>query len=277
MIIQTAPAGTPRLAIMMYEHMALCRQFAHAFGNAEFEPLAPLDLMTFVISNHDAGWADFDRDPLTDGVSGLPCNLNETPAQYITVTSRGSPDYNEHRNPYCGLISSMHSYGLYTGRYGVSNLVLIDNIPEKDRPIADDMLAGELARQERLKEKIAKDPQLASLLDKQKLFQNYKQLQFLDLLALYFNRIHSTERRPQTFEKVPLNAEKDVAVTIEPKADGVYALSPFPFAPTESEFAYAGRRVTPQDRHPQTGWRDVLRTKPTEWERFRLVPGSPPN
>ena len=41
---RTAPAGTPRLAIMMYEHTALCGQFARAFGNETFEPLAPLVL-----------------------------------------------------------------------------------------------------------------------------------------------------------------------------------------------------------------------------------------
>ena len=32
MIIQTAPTGQPRLAIMMYEHTALSRQFARAFA-----------------------------------------------------------------------------------------------------------------------------------------------------------------------------------------------------------------------------------------------------
>jgi hypothetical protein len=53
MIIQTAPSDTPRLAIMMYEHTALCLQFAHAFGNRRFEPLAPADLMIYVISNHE--------------------------------------------------------------------------------------------------------------------------------------------------------------------------------------------------------------------------------
>ena len=65
MIIQSAPAGTPRLAIMMYEHTALCGQFARAFGNETFEPLAPLDLMVYVIAHHDAGWTEFDRDPVT--------------------------------------------------------------------------------------------------------------------------------------------------------------------------------------------------------------------
>ena len=34
MIIQTAPTGQPRLAIMMYEHTALSRQFARASARA---------------------------------------------------------------------------------------------------------------------------------------------------------------------------------------------------------------------------------------------------
>jgi hypothetical protein len=72
MIIQTAPAGAPRLAIMMYEHTALCGQFARAFGNDAFEPLAPLELMVYVVAHHDAGWAEFDRDPVTDEKTSLP-------------------------------------------------------------------------------------------------------------------------------------------------------------------------------------------------------------
>jgi hypothetical protein len=273
MILQSASTGMPRLAIMMHEHLALCGQFARAFGNARFEALAPLELMIFVISNHDAGWTELDRDPVTDAATGLPYNLNDTPAQYITVTSRGSPDYNERWHPYCGLISSMHSFGLYTGRYGVSNLVLIDKIAEKDRPIADRMLAAELARQERLKETIAKDPQLAPLLDEQKLLQNYKQLQFIDLLALYFNRVHPEQRREQTFEHVPISAEKEIAVTIRPQAPAVYALSPFPFAANGAEFAFAGRRISARDRQADGGWGEALRALPTEWEGFRLVAG----
>jgi Protein of unknown function (DUF3891) len=143
---------------MMYEHTALCGQLARAFGNKQFETLSPLDPMIYVISNHDAGWTEFDRDPVNDEKTGLPYNLVETPAGYITVTSRQSPDFNQRQHPYCGLISSMHSWGLYNGRYGLSNLVLIDRIPQQDRPLADRMLAGELERHERLKEEIGKDP-----------------------------------------------------------------------------------------------------------------------
>jgi hypothetical protein len=250
MIIQTAPAGQPRLAIMMYEHTALCGQFARAFGNDTFEPLAPLDPMVYVISHHDAGWIEFDHDPMTDPKTGLPYNLIETPAKYITVTSRLSPDFNERQGPFCGLISSMHSWGLYNGRYGLSDHVLIKQFPEAERPLAERMLDGELARQKRLKEDVRKDPKLADRLDEKKLFQNYK----------------------QTFAHVPRNADDDAAVTIKPRGEGVYALSPFPFAPTDAEFAFAGRHVHPGENGKNGHWTEALRRAPTVWERFRLVP-----
>jgi hypothetical protein len=271
MIIQTAPAGTPQLAVMMYEHTALCGQFARAFGNDQFESPVPLDLMIYVISNHDAGWTEFDRDPVTDEKTGLPYNLIETPAEYITVTSRQSPDFNQRQHPYCGLVSSMHSWGLYNGRYGLSSIVLIDKIPQQDRPLADRMLASELDRQKRLKEEIRKDPRLCGWLDEKKLFQNYKQLQFIDTLALYFNRTHPSARAPQAFEHVPLNADVDTTVTIRPVEAGVYALSPYPFAPNGAEFAFAGRRIRPREHEANGGWQDLLMQTPTEWERFRLV------
>lgn len=272
MIIQTAPAGTARLAVMMHEHTALCGQFARAFGNDRFESLAPLDLMIYVIAHHDAGWAEFDRDPVTDEKTGLPYNLVETPAKYITVTSRLSPDFNERQHPYCGLISSMHSWGLYNGRYGLSNLVLIDKIPQQDRPLADRMLAGELDRQKRLKEKIGNAPGESGWLEQDKLLQNYKQLQFIDTLALYFNRIHPSERGRQAFAHVPLNAKEDTTVTIEPRETGAYALSPYPFAPIGAEFAFGGRRIRPHEHAAKGTWQEALKKAPTEWERFRLVP-----
>jgi hypothetical protein len=272
-IIQTAPAGAPRLAITMYEHNALCLQFAHAFGNQKFELLSPLDLMIHVISHHDAGWIEFDRDPKIDPATGLPYNLVDTPPAFITTTSRLSPDFNQRQHPYCGLISSMHSWGLYNGRYGLSKLVLLDKIAAKDRPLADRMLNGELERQKRLKSELSADPAARDWLDERKVFQNYKALQFLDTLALYFNRIHPSERVGQAFENVPLSRDQDTTVTIKPAGDKTYSLSPFPLAADGAEFAFCGRRVTPSDGGRQGGWPSAMRQLPTEWEYFRLVAG----
>lgn len=270
MIIQTAPSGEPRLAVLMHEHTALAGQFARAFGNERFQAVDPIDPMVYIVSHHDAGWAELDRDPVTDERSGLPYNLIETPAQYITVTSARSPDFNERHHPFCGLMSSMHSWGLYNGRYGLSNLVLINLVPEADRALAARMLDGELARQRRLKAQLAADPLTAALIDEPRLFQSYKQLQFFDTLALYFNRTHPRERVEQTFTHVPLNAGEDVDVTIRPRAPGVYELSPYPFAAAGAEFAFAGRPISP-GQHRGGSWAPVLRGTPTTWENFRLT------
>src|SRR5215208_1502923 len=272
-IIQTGPADAPRLAIMMYEHTSLCLQFAHAFGNERFEALSPAELMIHVVSHHDAGWFEFDRDPQIDPATGLPYNLIETPPAFITETSRRSPEFNQRQHPYCGLISSMHSWGLYNGRYGLSKLVLIDRISANDRPIADRMLNGELERQKRLKAALATDPGAGAWLDEGKIFQNYKALQFLDTLALYFNRIHPTERLEQVFEHVPLSPEQDVTVTMRPTGPNTYSLFPFPFAAEGAEFAFCGRRITPADGTRPGGWPAALQKLPTEWEHFRMVAG----
>jgi hypothetical protein len=249
----------------------LCRQFARAFGNDRFQALAPLDLVTYVIANHDEGWLEFDRDPAIDETTGLPYNLTETPLKYITVTSRLSPDFNQRHHPFTGLISSMHSWGLYNGRYGLSKLVLLDKVPAEDRPLTDKMLNGELDRQKRLKAELGKDPETAGWLEERKIFQNYKQLQFLDTLALYFNRIHPSERVEQEFENVPMDTQHDISVVIRPEGGNVYTLTPFPFVIEDAEFAFAGRLIEPGLGKQSGGWPAALRKAPTRWEYFRLA------
>jgi hypothetical protein len=271
MIIQTAPEGEPRLAVMMYAHTALSHQFAREFGNERFEPAQPAELMCHVVLHHDAGWFEFDRDPVTDPKTALPYNLVDTPPEHITVTSRGSPDYNQRQHPFCGLMSSMHSWGLYNGRYGLSSMVLIDRIAPHDKPLAQRMLDNELERQKRLKAELAKDSKTAGWIEEARLFQNYKQLQFFDTLALYFNRTHPSERGETTFTHVPLSASEDSTITVRPTQPGVYAVSPYPFASEGGEFAFAGHHIRPGQHEQQGGWPSVLRRAPPVWERFRLV------
>jgi len=115
------------------------------------------------------------------------------------------------------------------------------------------------------------DAQGARWIEEDHLFQNYKQLQFFDTLALYFNRTHPSERGAQEFEHVPLNARQDVSVTIRPRAAGVYEVSPYPFAANAAEFAFAGRLIEPGQFQKGGGWSSVLRESPTRWESFRLV------
>ena len=244
MIVQSAPEGDPHFVMIMPEHTALAGQLARAFGNARFEPVEPRDEVIYTVDHHDHGWVELDAEAPLDPKTRLPYNLVETPLSLIAPTSAQSPDFNGKRHAYCGLLSSMHSWGLYNGRYGLSDFVILDKGAEAQTTMTP-FLDSELERQERLKAELARDPETAAWIEDKHLFQNYKQLQFFDVLALYFNCTHEAARGESAFPHVPASAEEDLTVTLHPAGNGVYELSPYPFSADTLEISYTGRWLAP--------------------------------
>lgn len=245
MIVQAASNGDAQFVITMDQHTGLAGQFARAFGNDDFQPVTPLDIVLYIIEHHDSGWADLDQAAAVDPNTGLPYHLVDTPFENIIRTSAASPDFNSRHHPYCGLLSSMHSWGLYNGRYGLSDKVLLDMLADDNRSVASEMLDGELARQQQLKEELAADPETAGWINEGHLFQNYKQLQFFDTMALYFNCLPEGAREQTVFQNVPQREGFDVEVKLQPLGDGVYSLAPFPFAVDGAVFSFDGRYMKP--------------------------------
>ena len=271
MIVQGAAEGAEHFVITMEQHTALCARFAEHFGNEQFEPVEPRALMLHVIEHHDAGWRELDALALRDPATGLPYNLVKTPFSHIVETSSASPDFNSERHPYCALISSMHSWGLYNGRYGMSDKVLLDGLADENRALADAMLEGEIERQQHLRTQLESDPETAHLTEESQLFQNYKQLQFFDTLALYFNCVGEGERERASFSHVPLNASEDTEIAIGPVETGVYALEPYPFDDTEGiELTFRGRYLSPIPHGDDV--REELECAPIATQPIRLVP-----
>ena len=280
MMIQTAPPGEPHFLCSMRAHNALCGQFVRAFGNDDFERCEPHEEMVYVVSHHDYGWDEFDREPVLDGRSGLPCGIGTAPVPGGTDTGKRSADVNEARHLYCGLLSSMHSWGLYHGRYGFSEFRVrpggSTSIPvgPGDREEVDRMLGGEIARQQRIREALAANPETAPLVEEARIVQNYKQLQFFDTLALYFNLRHETERGVEAYTCVPRDAATDAEVTLTPKGGGVYALDPFPFAGDRLEAVCGGRYLAP---YGESGVPDDLAAAlaglPGDTQTYTLVKG----
>ena len=244
MIVQSSPESDRRFIMTMDQHTALAGHFAAHFGNDEFEAVEPRELMLYVVSNHDAGWRDLDRAVNRDPASGLPYHLVQTPLEWIIETSSASPDFNAKHHAFCELISSMHSWGLYNGRYGMSDKVLLDSIPDAHRSAVDGMLAHEKERQDNLIKRLAGDPATAPWVEDGKLFQSYKQLQFFDTLALYFNCAHGAERVETNFEHVPFDRERDTTVSITPLGNNNYRLSPYPFDDDGLVCEFDGRELS---------------------------------
>ncbi len=242
MIVQSAPEGQPRFVIEQTDHARMCGQLARAFGNAEFATLDPREPMEYIVTHHDEGWAALDAQAKRDRNTGLPYHLTQTPLADLVDTSARSPEFNEQHHPFSGLMSSMHTYGLYHGRYGLSDFLFIDRIPPELKANVDAMLQAELARQARLKTQLP-----AAQTDEQFIFHNYKLVQFFDTLGLYFHMTHETQRGEATLKNVPMRVGQDVTVTIKPSGTaGHYAISPYPFQQEQIEVWVEGRYLTPQ-------------------------------
>ena len=125
MIIQSAPPNEKRFISTMVQHLDLCNQYVRAFGNGEFEPPDPYEEMVYIVGHHDRGWDELDAIPVLDEASRLPCGIGSGPMPGVVTTSRQSPDFNESRHAYCGLLSSMHSWGLYNERYGLTQFQVL--------------------------------------------------------------------------------------------------------------------------------------------------------
>ncbi|MDA1325636.1 MAG: DUF3891 family protein [Proteobacteria bacterium] len=256
MMIQSAPEGEPRFVSLMTEHMDLCRQFAEAFGNDRFEKPNPYDETLYAIAHHDRGWDRFDASPVLDPKSGFPAGVGGAKGPGGAETTRLSPDFNEQRHAYCGLLASMHTWGLYNERYGYTDFRVRQG-GSTSVPISPEMadetnaiLKGELARQERLKQQLAADPLTGAWVEDDNLFRNYKLLQFCDTLALYFNLRHRTDRAVEVYIHVPETVASDTNVTVTPVGDDTYTFDPFPFAGDALEVRCLGRYVSAISESP---------------------------
>ncbi len=251
--------------------MAFAGRLGEAFGNDRFEPVDPRELMLYVISNHDAGWMPIDELAEIDPTKGLPYNLIETPFDDRIHTTSGSPNYNAKHHPYCELMASMHTWGLYHGRFGLSDIVTLDLVDLDHRPRLEKVLDGEKKRQEMLRAELANDPESAPWVVEDHLFQNYKQLQFFDTLSLYFHRSGEGMRGDETFPHVPLTASADLDVTVTPVGEGTYAFSPFSFRKDGIEFSFTGRWMSPQPDWPESSLAGLLQSIPVVEQTVRLV------
>lgn len=240
-----APGGTAWV-IEQLEHTRMAGAFAKAWGNDQFATLEPRELMEYVVLHHDEGWDIVDAEIGRDPVTGLPYNLVATPIPEIIKSGARGPALNEAYHPYCGLVSSMHTYGLYTGRYGMSDKVFVDLVPPAHKPAVADLLATERGRQERLKAKLAADPVYGPWVADSALFHNYKLLQFFDTLSLYFNCTPDAARGRSVFLNVPRAVGDDVSIIVDRVASGVYSLSPYPFRERGLAIECVGRQLAPQ-------------------------------
>lgn len=236
MIVQDNPNRRAQFVMTMDQHTAFADKLAAAFGNGAFESIDDANVR-YVIAHHDAGWKPVDADVPINPETGLPYHLAGTPFELTSQTMRGSPDFNAAHHPLSGLLSSMHTAGLLNGRYGLAPPGILARFEGEKRAFAEQVLADELARQDTLKEKAGAE--------EAEVWKAYKQLQFFDMLSLYFHAKGQGHRGESSFPDVPTVSGDDVTIAIKEHDNSTYALAPYPFQTDGMTFSFEGRWLAP--------------------------------
>lgn len=259
MIVQDNPTGPERFVMTMCQHTTFADRLADQFGNDRFAKIVDPSVR-YVIAHHDEGWLPIDQDVHINHKTGLPYHLAGTPFEFTSQTMRGSPDFNAKHSDLAGLISSMHTAGLLNGRYGLAPPGILARFEGDKKAFAEQVLADELARQEKLKTHLDVDESLV--------WVAYKQLQFFDMLSLYFHSKAEGARGAESFPDVPTQNGDDVTIHITEQGESVYTLDPFPFVNTTLSISFEGRWMSPVE--PEQSGRAVFESLPVSTQTVTL-------
>ena len=198
------------------------------------------------IACHDDGWAVRDAHPSITR-QGKPSAFSiELVGKYSAFKEIDIEDYLAvrdravriiaERDPYAGLLISMHTYNLLTARADRSTitsegLVLLDTFLDRLREYQDELRVA-----------IATD---ASLIDEEKLertiLEHFLLLQACDNLSLLTCVAFASPAH--LLHPLPLNGGEIAEVEVLPKAPRHFRLSPWPFEDREIQFTFPARHV----------------------------------
>jgi hypothetical protein len=222
------------LLIAQHDHALLAGEMAQRVGNAQFVPPGPYGPVLSAIAEHDCGWASQDARPARNA-QNIPAHVFEIDPDIALEAWSASVEKVAGKNPYAGLLVSMHAMALAAHAVHAR----ADPLPDLARRQVfkfNKFIHDQIEIQERLRRHLAMrvDLPLRNGLaeagrapDEDLLLANFRLLQFLDQLSLIlcFDEL--------LFEQIgPVNPRPGVAsetLRIDRRPDGAVRVAPWPF------------------------------------------------
>jgi hypothetical protein len=244
--------GGDWLIIRQPDHAAPCGLFAERWGSGPFEPVAPREAVIFAAREHDNGWAEWEAAPSVDPEAARPRNFTEMPIpEVLAIWGRG-PGRAAERDPYAGLLVSLHASRLFGPRLAAGR----DPAEDQER------LRGYLEEQARYQAKLRAALGVAE-----------------DMVAAHSRLIGTWDRLSlllccgpipaASLEEVPAR-QGAVAVNVIPDGERSAALDPYPFAGGPLAVAVPARRIPARPYRTPEALREALATAPAETLEFTL-------
>ena len=158
------------------EHARMAAELVGWWGGV-CAPVEPADAVKLAVALHDAGWAEVDASPQVNPDTGRPYSFLDIPQDVHVAAHTRTVRRARQADPYAGLLTSLHSAGLYRNRYGHLPHIAQRPVAPQWREAVDRFLAEQDAVQEELTAALRPDPAV--------LWTHYRWFQLWDMLSLY--------------------------------------------------------------------------------------------
>ena len=232
------------LFILQEDHADLAAQFAAHWGNERFAKLDPYESMVFAGIYHDSDHRETEADIPIDSEKWLPHGHRTVPFSSKKIAALAQNiDWVSERDPYAGLIVSMHHTGLAQSRYNlIQSWQTGYGAAAPQKRISPEMEATvkklETSQREQMN-RLEKD-------SSRHVWVNYRIFQVFDLLSLYFccdGYEADGSMKAVRITPVPTayDSDKEVELHIIPSDSQSVRIDPYPFDVSPLRIAVIGR------------------------------------
>lgn len=253
MIVQEQ--GDEVILIRQTDHAVLSGFFAREWGNELFKRPEPFESVRLAATEHDNGWREWELQPQIDPRTRLPYSFMSLPTEeHIALYQRGIERVAK-IDRYAGMLVSLHASQLYDRARATIPGYSAKYIKSTETELVNGFLQALKLQQLRLKVDLRSDPATREFTQEKVLEANWRRLEALDRLSLYFCLNTPQEA---TMESVPVDAEgSEVDWELRPLEGSSVSLAPYPFRKSPLAVSILTRRVP---KRLYTGDLDFQRT-----------------
>lgn len=270
--------GDAFLLITQHDHALLSGKFAERIGNALFAPPSPFEQTVAGIALHDCGWPVHDDDGPTLNGKGLPLHVLESPMGVATRVWAESVRRATERDPYTGLLVSLHVTALSTFARSQGWIpheraktpaehFMLNKFQQKQFEIQEGLRRLLDMRTDLPLHNGLADPGVDDAEDL--LIFNYNLLKTMDRISL--DLCCSEDLFPQIEDVYPRPGESPLTIKVRHTGPGAMELSPWPFAAERLAFEVPCRRVPAKTYASDEAFREVYRDAPVEHYRVHVA------
>jgi len=230
------PLGEQVQVVQQTDHDDLSGEFAEALRSSSLWRFWRRQSVVEACAEHDEGWRIWERAPDLDPVTGGACDFLDVDLRRHLEFYRVAIDEIAARDPYAGLLVSLHGTGVYRSRHGIDPALTFQRLEQSEAELVSVFISEQEEGQRRLAAELEVEPL--------EVWSAYRLLEVADRFSLYFCR----PRAGEEVEVGPLPGAvgEDVPLTLEPVDDWTVLLRPNPFG-REVSFELV-RRLMPDRR-----------------------------